>query len=264
MTAVFGAEYAAAYDLLYQDKDYLAECDVIERVFKMYGQGPIRRVLDLGCGTGGHAVPLAERGYEVVGVDRSEAMLEHARRRYSQAIQKDRPGARASPARFEQGELGSLELGQRFEAVLMMFAVLSYQIGNADVLAALASARRHLQPGGLLFFDAWYGPAVLHARPSDRVKVIDLPDGQIIRLASGYLDTRRQACTVRYRVWRIEQQRVVSEVTEHHPMRFFFPLELELLLGASGLEPLRLGCFPDIESEPDASSWNVAVVARAV
>src|SRR5207248_11417549 len=68
---VFGPQYAEAYDTLYRDKDYSAECDAIEHVFRLYGIGPVRRVLDLGCGTGGHAVPLAERGYEVVGVDRS-------------------------------------------------------------------------------------------------------------------------------------------------------------------------------------------------
>ena len=68
---VFGRDYAAAYDGLYQDKDYRAECELIERVFNLYGQGPVRRVLDLGCGTGGHAVVLAARGFDVLGVDRS-------------------------------------------------------------------------------------------------------------------------------------------------------------------------------------------------
>src|SRR5439155_25393326 len=46
-SGVFGRDYAAAYDDLYQDKDYVAECDLIERVFETYGQGPTRRVLDL-------------------------------------------------------------------------------------------------------------------------------------------------------------------------------------------------------------------------
>src|SRR6266581_5500689 len=80
---VFGRDYAAAYDDLYQDKDYLAETDLIENVFKLYGQSTVRRVLDLGCGTGGHAVVLAARGYEVVGIDRSAEMLERARARGS-------------------------------------------------------------------------------------------------------------------------------------------------------------------------------------
>src|SRR5262249_51990165 len=121
---VFGADYAAAYDTLYEDKDYLAECDLIERVFELYGVGRVRSVLDLGCGTGGHSGPLAERGYEVTGVDRSPHMLERAR-------------VRTAAARFELGEIGSLDLATTFDAVLMMFAVLSYQVGNADVQAAL-------------------------------------------------------------------------------------------------------------------------------
>ena len=33
-TSVFGAEYAAAYDELYRDKDYAAECDLLERIFE--------------------------------------------------------------------------------------------------------------------------------------------------------------------------------------------------------------------------------------
>ena len=78
MTAsVFGAEYSAAYDLLYQDKDYEAEVDVIEHVFATHGHGRVRRVLDLGCGTGGHAAPLAQRGYEVVGIGIGGLVSEH-------------------------------------------------------------------------------------------------------------------------------------------------------------------------------------------
>ena len=49
MSKVFGPIYADVYDLLYHDKDYVAECDLIECVFQTYGDGPIRSVLDLGC-----------------------------------------------------------------------------------------------------------------------------------------------------------------------------------------------------------------------
>lgn len=248
---VFGSDYAAAYDDLYQDKDYVAECDLLERVFETYAPGPVRRVLDLGCGTGGHAVILANRGYAVVGVDRSAGMLERAR-------------ARASSARFELGDLGSVNLGETFDAVLMMFAVLGYQVGNAEVLAAFASARRHAQPGTLLFCDVWYGPAVLAQRPVDRVKVIDNVGGQVIRVASGELDPLRDQCRVRYQLWRIEGGQVSAEVSEQHPMRYFFAPELELLLATAGFELVRLGAFPRLDDEPTEQTWNVAFVARAV
>ncbi len=132
--------------------------------------------------------------------------------------------------------------------------------------AALATARRHLAAGGLLFGDLWYGPAVLAQRPSERVKVIELPGAgaaQIIRVASSELDTRRNLCAVRYRLWRLEDGRVRAETNEEHPMRYFFAPELELFLAGAGFELLRLGAFPEFEAEPDEQTWNVAFVARA-
>jgi SAM-dependent methyltransferase len=248
---VFGRDYAAAYDDLYQDKNYVAESDLIENIFKLYGQAHVRRVLDLGCGTGGHAVVLAARGYDVMGIDRSPEMLERAR-------------ARDSAARFELGEIGSFDAGETFDAVLMMFAVLGYQVGNADVNAALSTVRRHLRPNGLFLCDFWYGPAVLGQRPSERVKVIDTPSAQVIRVAAGELDTLHDLCMVRYHVWRIEDGRVTTETREQHPMRYFFAPELELFLSAGGFELVRLGAFPNIEDEATDHTWNVALVARAV
>jgi SAM-dependent methyltransferase len=248
---VFGAEYAASYDELYGDKDYQAECELIDGVFKRYAHGSIASVLDLGCGTGRHAVPLAQRGYAVLGVDRSAEMLRRA-------------AARESPARFKVGDLRNLALRETFDAALMMFAVLGYQVTNADARSALETARRHLRPEGLLFCDLWYGPAVLAQRPSERVKVIDTGRGQVIRVAGGGLDTRANACTVSYRVWRIEGGRLESEVREEHRVRYFFAPELELLLSCAGLELLRLGAFPNFDEAPSESTWNVAFVARAI
>lgn len=253
MSGVFGAAYAAAYDQLYGDKDYTAEVDLIEHLFQRYSPEPVSRVLDLGCGTGNHALPLAQRGYGVVGVDRSAEMLRQA-------------SERASSARLVLGDITEVDLAETFDAVLMMFAVLGYQTRNCDVRAALAAARRHLDNGGLLFADVWYGPAVLAQRPSERVKVIDAPDGvQLIRVASSELDSLHSLCTVRYHLWRIEEGRVRAEVREEHPMRYFFAPELELVLNQAGFELARLGAFPRFfEDEPSEETWNVAFAARAV
>src|SRR5438477_349480 len=56
---------------MYSGKDYEGECGLIVEAVQRFGLDPTRSILDLGCGTGGHAIPLARRGYEVVGVDRS-------------------------------------------------------------------------------------------------------------------------------------------------------------------------------------------------
>jgi SAM-dependent methyltransferase len=257
MSAVFGSVYADSYDTLYQDKDYLAECDMVKRIFQAYAAGTVRSILDLGCGTGNHAIPLAEQGYEVVGIERSEAMLAHARSKAAKAL----PGRKVE---FHQGDIRHADVGRKFDAALMMFAVLGYQQENADVRAALATARRHLLPGGLLVFDVWYGPAVLSEKPSQRVKVIPTQTGQVLRVASGRINTLRHLCTVDYHIWHLLKAQPAQETEESHTMRYFFPRELDLFLEAERFAPVRLGVFPEFTQDPNESSWNVVAVAKAV
>lgn len=256
MSDVFGAAYADAYDALYHDKDYAGECDCIERICRQVGDGgAMRRILDLGCGTGNHAVLLAQRGYDVVGVDRAADMVTQAQRKAAALGNGHGP-------RFVQGDVRDVRVEGVFDAALMMFAVLSYQLGNEDVLAALRTARRHLRPGGLFIADVWYGPAVLTQRPRPVVKSCTSGAGEILRTSTGTLDVRRHTCRVDFQVWRTEGDRVVARTTEQHTVRYFYPLELELLLASAGFELVRLGAFPDFAREPDDATWNVLLAAR--
>jgi SAM-dependent methyltransferase len=253
----FGSIYADCYDALYQEKDYEAECDLIERLLRTYGDGNISSILDLGCGTGNHAIPLSARGFEVIGVDRSASMLAQARKKAARSSPPERDA-------FYQADIQSLDLGRQFDAALLMFAVLGYQLENADVMATLRTARRHLRSGGLLLFDVWYGPAVLFQRPSERVKIIPTSDGKILRVSSSELDTSGHTCTVRFHVWKFAAERLLSETEEEHTVRYFFPLELELFLESTGFTPVRLAAFPEFQRDADEKTWNVLAVARAV
>jgi SAM-dependent methyltransferase len=250
MGTQFGSVYAGFYDAMYADKDYGAECDLVEEVFRRFGAWPTRSILDLGCGTGNHLIPLAQRGYEVSGVDLSPEMLALAARK------ADAAGLNMS---LIEGDVRSVDLGRTFDAVLLMFAVIGYQRSNADVLATLRTARRHLDPGGVLFFDTWYGPGVLSSPPGTREREIDVPGGPVRRLVEGELDVPRHLCTVRYRLERGDEQTV-----ETHVMRYFFPLELELFLDVCGFEMTALAPVGSLDGEPDAETWNANVVARAV
>jgi len=104
---------------------------------------------------------------------------------------------------------------------------------------------------------------VLVQRPSERIKIIDLPSGQVIRAASGDLDARYDVCVVRYHLWRLEDGNLQSQVREQHRMRYFFGPELEMFLGGAGFELVRLGAFPVLEQEANDQTWDVALVARA-
>ena len=77
-SAVFGRDYAAAYDELYQDKDYQGEADYVLRLIRKF-HPKAKTLLDMGCGTGKHAALFKDAGYDVCGVDMSEMMLDRAR-----------------------------------------------------------------------------------------------------------------------------------------------------------------------------------------
>jgi SAM-dependent methyltransferase len=256
---IFGSDFARAYDLWYEQKDYEAECDLIEEMFSRHADSEVRSVLDLGCGTGGHALPLARRGYAVTGVDRSEAMLAIAKQKAQDEAWQD--GARAPT--FVHAEIQDLDLDQRFDAVIMMFAVLGYQATNDTLNQALAAVRRHLNAGGVFTGDVWYGPAVLTIRPSDRVRVIQMGETELVRTAEVSIDSLNHLCSVRYKIWQLRDRELITHQEEDHVMRFFFPLELDNLMRTAGMHPVDLYPFPDLDGQPDETTWNVLFCSRA-
>ena len=256
MSEVFGQGYAGVYDALYQAKDYEGETDLIERILAAQGESGPRRILDLGCGTGNHALPLARRGHAVAGVDRSAAMLTLARNKAAALA------AGVTPPAFHEGDIRDVDLGQRFAAVLMMFAVLGYLHEQADVLAALKTVRRHLKEGGLFIFDVWNGTAVMAERPGERSVTVADGSARITRKTQARLDAPRHLCHVFFDVERVDGGKS-EKWTEEHVMRFYFPDELESTLRDNGFNLLQLRRFPDGEAAPDEKAWNVIGVARA-
>jgi SAM-dependent methyltransferase len=255
----FRTEYAGQYDAIYREKDYEAECDLLEAAFARYGSAQVRSVVDLGCGTGNHAFPLSRRGYRVTAVDRSAEMLDVARGKASQM----RTGEGGVRPVFIQGDIRTFEQAQEYDAALMMFAVLGYQLGNDDVLAALRTVRRHLRRSGLLLFDVWFGPAVLAIRPSNQLKLIEIPAGKLIRFASTNLDVNRHSAEVKIQTWRCAAGREVFESTEIHQMRFFFPQELALFMSVAGLDLVSLSAMPSLDRCAGEGTWNAFVIGRA-
>lgn len=250
---VFGTDYAARYDTLYAEKDYGAECDLIEAAARRFAPEGGRTVVDIGCGTGRHAIELARRGWDVSGVDRSPAMLALARARAAEA---------GLDVTFMEGDARAFDAGRQFDLALMMFAVAGY-LGTADaVREAFANVQRQLVDGGLFVFDCWHGPAVLAERPGNRVRVLDGATSQTTRYAEGSLDEAQQLVTVRYRLVETRGDEVLSDTHEVHTMRYFFAPELRALLAEAGLELVSATAFPSLDAPLTDTDWNALFIAR--
>ena len=251
----FGSDYATAYDPIYRSKDYTGEVDLIERILVKHSLAGPRRLLDLGCGTGTHALQLAQRDHLVVGVDRSRGMLAQAR---AKALAAHNVGVE-----FHEADIRTLDLGRRFDAALMMFTVLGYQLTEADLMATLASVRRHLDLGGLLIFDVWHGPAVLADGPGERKISVNDGSVQIRRKTRAALDIPRHLCRVTFDIERVDGDGRVEQWQEEHVVRYYFRHEIESALGQSRFELVSLCSFPDNQAPADERAWNVIGVARA-
>ncbi len=256
MASVFKKEYAKFYDRLYGSKDYDQECLFLQSFFERELGTPIpKEVLDLGCGTGGHAIRLAQAGSNIHGLDLSEEMLEIAR-------EKAKASGLEGKTNFEKGNIQSYSLGKRFDAIICMFAVLGYQTSNDDLFSTLKCVREHLKPGGVFIADFWYGPAVLKDRPGDRVKVLEDEQSRLIRLTHPEMDTESQITTVRFHTFELEGDRVVEECQEAHQMRYFFCQELAFFCEQAGLRSTSFCPFLTADESLNDDCWNATVFAK--
>ena len=249
---VFG-QYAQYYDLFYGEKDYRGEVDYVDALIKKYALGDARTILDLGCGTAGHAVLLAQKGYNVTGVDRSDTML---------SIAEEKKRQMKVSVELWNGDICSVELDKRFDVAIAMFAVIGYQTTNERLESALTNTAKHLNPGGLFIFDAWFGPAVIAQKPQDKMLVAEAGAEKIIRFTHPELDIMTHTVNVNFNVLHIANDKVLQSVEEMHKMRFFFPKELEFVLAKTGYEVVEMYPFMDFCAKLTENDWNMVVIAR--
>jgi SAM-dependent methyltransferase len=246
----FGDLYSQYYDLLYQDKDYSAEADYIDSLIKDHSQH-VKTILDLGCGTGKHDVLLCDKGYTVHGVDISKEMLEVAESRRKD--KKDR-------LTFSQSDITQLHLNQKFDTVVSLFHVMSYQNTNAALDKVFTNVRDHLNEDGLFIFDFWYGPAVLTDLPKTTIKRLENKHIKVTRIAESKLQAQLNTVDVNFNIFVTQKEDGTSiEKKELHTMRYFFDTELEMLC-----EKYRFGIEAKYgwlgNKNPDFDTWNVVWV----
>lgn len=248
-------DYAEYYDLLYKNKDYRAETNYITRLIKKYLSNA-RTILDLGCGTGRYDFLLAKKGYHILGVDRSGKMLDKARETLSSLRQTPKH------IEFHRSDIRTLRLNRRFDVVLSLFHVFSYQTSNDDLKAAFDTVKKHLRKGGVFIFDCWYGPAVLTDRPVVRLKRMEDTNVKITRIAEPVMHANDNVVDVNYQILICDNTgRHVNELHETHKMRYLFKPELDNLLFENGLEMLAFEEWMTGKS-PGFDTWNTCVVGK--
>jgi len=139
---------ARYYDVIYRGyAERIPETiTFVEEVFRKDAKREVRKILDLACGTGIPTLELAKRGYDVVGLDLHEEMLEVGRKK-SQKL--------GLSVRFIQGDASKLGFREEFDAVTMFFSSITY-FDEEKIGELFASVSRALKDGGVFIADFPY------------------------------------------------------------------------------------------------------------
>lgn len=241
--------YSRYYDLLYHDKDYAGEAVYINDLLKKHDiiNGDI---LEFGSGTGKHGRILASQGHQIHGIELSSEMVANA-----DLV----PGFTC-----QQGDISCTTMCKKYDAVISLFHVMSYQTSNDRLNAVFANAALHLNSNGLFIFDFWYSPAVYTQKPVVRVKRIADTDVDITRIAEPVNYFNENRVDVNYTIYvRESASGLIQSFQETHPMRHFSLPEIDIIAAQHGFKRVDAEEFLTKET-PNEATWGVCVILKKI
>jgi SAM-dependent methyltransferase len=252
--------FVKAYDAFYREErpQFAADVAFYERLARETG-GP---VLELACGTGRIALPLAERGIAITGVDLSDGMLAVARRKAA---------ALPAPVRerltLVEQDMSELDLSGRFGLIFIPARSFQHLLTIELQEKTLAAARRHLGTYGrlalhlfdprldLLIDEGASLPGLSGTDPATQRRYV----GEILRTRFDHM------AQIRRDLWRYVETdsngHVLEEDKREMALRWTYRWELRHLLKLCGFTVAAE--YSDFAGSPPVYGKELIVVARA-
>ena len=209
----FGERAASVYDKSAADMfDPAVLTPVVQMLAELAGQGG---ALEFGIGTGRIALPLAERGVRVAGIDNSEAMVARLRAK---------PGGEDIEVTF--GDFARTRVGGEFSLVYLVFNTIFNLVTQDDQVACFQNAAAHLRSGGRFVIET------------------GVPDLQNLPVGQSIIPFRADPEGIGFDVYDVVTQRFSSQHyvftegrVETYPVefRYAWPSEFDLMARLAGL-----------------------------
>ncbi|MDQ8202752.1 class I SAM-dependent methyltransferase [Pelagicoccus sp. SDUM812003] len=215
---------AAFYDAIYRDrKDYAAEARRLDYLLGKRVPRPTR-LLDVGCGTGEHALQLVKlRPYDVDGIDIEAEFIRLARTKLPRS-------------RFELADMRDFQLNRCYDALLCLFSSIGYVETLEGLQATAHCFRKHLNAGGWVVCEPWISPEEWREGQIDVTAARDPDSGaQIVRSRQGETDGRVSVLQIDYEVELAER---TVNLHETHRLGLFTSMEIETAFANAGFRCL--------------------------
>lgn len=226
---MYEGEFAELYDQFYEarGKDYAAEASAVANLVR--SRAPhASSLLDVACGTGSHLQPFSQEFARVEGLELSPAMIEVAARRHPQLA-------------VSQGDMRSIDLPRRFDAVTCMFSSIGHMADVEELDSAVDSFARHLTPGGVVVVEPWWFPPTFLSGYV-AADVVSAGERTISRVSHSVREGRVTRLDIHWLV--AEPATGVRHETEQYEITLFERHEYEEAFGRAGLDVEYLEAGP--------------------
>jgi SAM-dependent methyltransferase len=237
---IWGEDTARRYDA--QSAGMFASGVLDRTVDFLAGLAGSGRALEFAIGTGRVAVPLAERGVPIVGIELSEPMVAQLRTKVDE---------HAIPVVI--GDMATATAPGTFTLVYLVFNTLSNLVTQDEQVACFRNAARHLEPGGRFVIELWVPP--LRRLPLGQLAApFDVSERHV---GLDTYDLVTQRCTSHH-YWHDDGD-VTSGLSEH---RYVWPAECDLMARLAGLEVEQRVADWDASPFTNDSTGHVSVWRR--
>ena len=212
---IWDADVAARYDT--PGEGMFAQAVLGPTVDRLVALADGGRVLELAIGTGRVAVPLAERGVSVTGIELSAPMVERLREKADEA---------AIPV--VMGDMATARALGEYRLAYLVFNTISNLLTQDEQVACFRNAARHLEPGGRFVIELWVPD--LRRLPPDRDATVEVSEPGYL-LVDTY-DVLRQHVVSHHVRFDDSRQATLGR----SPHRYVWPAELDLMGRLAGFE----------------------------
>lgn len=237
MDSGYSTNTAEMWDYFFEDAEALHDVELYLKLLAN-GAGHSGTTLDVGCGTGRFALPLHQRGHQVVGIDSSKAMLDI----FKQKIQHLENRPELAHESFEE-----LNTSQQFDGIVALY-LMQFMLTNKEVITFFQKAHSLLTPNGVFLFSVYNPLGIWNPAGWSFTHTRELDEGfaRAEYVFSPINNLKGIARAADYRILRNKDTYSVDYYTKL--IRLYSLTEYNLMLQQSGFKEIQV--FVDQNSEP--------------
>jgi 2-polyprenyl-3-methyl-5-hydroxy-6-metoxy-1,4-benzoquinol methylase len=201
------SKYADYYDLLYKNKSYKRETNYIEKIINKYA-GKKLKILELGCGSGGHALELKKKGHAITALDTSKKMIEIANKKN---LNND--------ITFIQKDLKKFISKKKFDVIILLFHVVNFLTQKKELKKLSTNSYKNLKKNGIIIFDFINLNGVIADKPKKKIKVIKHKELTITRKTKPFFIKKKKLFNVEFEMIINNRNKLIDKFFETHKLR---------------------------------------------